>query len=94
MIELCLCILLLTASAAMIKFCWFPRDEKHKGDQRDKQPRIVYVEKHKDDQRDKQPRIVYMLKSRSCFHIKEGCKRIRDKKPDIYTMCDDCFSTV
>ena len=55
---------------------------------------IKYImhNEHKEDHKDKTPRIVYMLKDRKCFHIKEKCKHIKNKRADVITLCDECLN--
>jgi len=80
LLEVCLSILTLVATAAIVKVVWFAPRKFAQG---------AETKKESHDRIDVPPAI-YVLRSRPVFHV-EGCWHIRDKQPDMYKMCDDCL---
>ena len=103
MIELCICILLQTASAAMAKFIMqkdhrkrrrgrreSEQDSEEEQDDDRKDKRATRRSKPNEDDKEKTARIVYVVKGSKHFHVKEKCSHIKDKKPRVIVMCDEC----
>jgi flagellar basal body-associated protein FliL len=81
MIEICLCILILAASAALIKMAlWFSAKTQN--------------EQHKEVVTDKMPRVIYIFKTSRVFHVEGGCHlKKKLQAATAFTMCEECSKT-